>query len=872
MARAAQLTPMLRHYLEVKREHPDAILLYRMGDFYEAFFEDAERAAPVLEIALTARHRGRESEAPMCGVPHHALELYLGKLIQAGFRVAICDQVEDPREAKGLVRREVTRVVTPGTLNEPELLPSDEENLLATLVWEEDGSGAGAFLDVSTGRFFARRWPGPGDAAEDLAVLRPREVLVPAGEELPAPVAEWLAGSEVCRTEVEESEWLDRKRAAETLERQFGVATLRGFGVQAGEAAVRAAALALRYAQGTQRNDLVHVRELTLRGAADAMVLDATTQANLELFRNLREGGRERTLLAVLDRTVSPGGGRLLRDWLRRPLSEPAAIERRLEAVADLLEHEPRRSRLRDELRGAGDPERLVGRAAVGRLGPREAAALRDALVRVPTVQAELDGLRSPLLGELAAADPVADLAESLERRLHPTPAAQARDGEVIADGVCEELDGLRSLARDGKRHILDLETRERERTGIGSLKVRFNKVFGYYLEVTKANQDRVPEEYERKQTLVNAERYVTPELKELEERILTAEERRVSREEELFAEVRGSIAAQAERLLALARALAAVDVLAAFAEAAGRYRYCRPVIEPAGDPIHVEAGRHPVVERLHSEPFVPNDVALDAENGPIVVLTGPNMGGKSTYLRQVALISLMAQAGSFVPADAARLGVVDRIFTRVGASDDLTRGESTFMVEMVETANILRQATPESLVILDEVGRGTATFDGLSLAWAIVEHLHQGACPKTVFATHYHELTELSALLPGVVNRTLEVKEFNDEIIFLRRVVPGSADKSYGLQVARLAGIPEPVVRRAAEILANLEAQEYDLAGRPRLAKGSLPGSSTDQLQLFAPPEEVVAAILAEVDVERLAPLAALNLLHSLKSRLGGG
>ncbi|MEE8278885.1 MAG: DNA mismatch repair protein MutS [Thermoanaerobaculia bacterium] len=868
MTRSARFTPMLRHYLEVKAEHRDALLFYRMGDFYELFFEDAERAAPILEVTLTARNRGTENEAPMCGVPHHALEVYLGKLIRAGLKVAICDQVEDPSAAKGLVKREVTRVVTPGTLSDPELLEGKEDNYLASLVWNGEGGG-GAFLDISTGTFFVRRWGRPEETVEDLTLFRPREVLYQE-QEIPEPIRRWLEQEGVCRTDEAARHRSDPRRASKLLREQLGAATLRGYGLEAGEPAVLAAAAALSYARETQQSDLSHVRELRLRDSAEAMVLDSTTVANLEIFRNLREGGRKGSLLWVLDRTVSPAGGRRLRDWLRRPLCDPPEIEGRHLAVEELFQQTGRRERIREALARVGDPERILSRAVLGSVTPREAAALRDGLAEAPSILAELAESRALLLRQIAATDPAGDLAAELERVLEKEPPASIREGGVIRAAVDEELDRYRSLARDSKRHILALEKGERERTGIASLKVRYNKVFGYYLEVTKANQHLVPEDYIRKQTLVNAERYVTPALKELEERILSAEESQLKLEEEHFRRLRSAIVEAAPALSALAGALAELDVLATLAEVAARNGYVRPRVTGTGGPIVIQEGRHPVVERLGEEPFVPNGVELDPEECQIVVLTGPNMGGKSTYLRQVALIVLMAQAGSFVPASSASIGAVDRIFTRVGASDDLSRGESTFMVEMIETAKFLNQSTPESLVILDEVGRGTATFDGLSLAWAIVEYLHEHQRPKTLFATHFHELTELAALLPRVVNRTMAVKEWQGRIIFLRRVVPGSSDKSYGLHVARLAGVPARVIDRAAEILANLEEQEYDLSGRPRLAKGaSTPAAGPDQLSLFAPAEEVVASILREVDLERLSPLAALNLLQSLKSRL---
>jgi DNA mismatch repair protein MutS len=880
------LTPMLRQYLEVKAEYPDALLMYRMGDFYEMFFDDARRAAPLLEVQLTARNRGTENEAPMCGIPHHALESYLGKIIAAGLKVAICDQVEDPAQAKGLVRREVTRVVTPGTLSDPELLDGKEENLLAALVWDGDSGGSGAFLDLSTGTFYVRRWPSAEEAVEDLALIRPRELLFhgsntsEGADGFPRAVVDWAEREVPCRTALPGDRLFDPRRAGDLLLRQFGAGTLRGFGLDEREPAVRAAAAALAYAQETQKSRLEHVRGIAVQEARDRLILDAATLANLEVFRSQKEtvGRRRGTLLGVLDRTVTPPGGRMLREWLRRPLVDPEAIAERHEAVGELVRDNPRRDRLRERLARVGDPERLLARAVLGTLSPREAAALRDGLAEVPAVLAEIGaGLTgsspSTLLAGLAATDPLAALHAELARVLEEAPAPTLQEGGVIAAGVDEELDKYRSLAKDSKRHILALEIRERERTGIASLKIRYNRVFGYYLEVTRANQERVPADYIRKQTLVNAERYVTPEIKELEEQILSAEERQIALEQDYFRKLTAVVAAAAPGLTALADALGTLDTLAAFAEVAARQRYVRPVMRAAGEPLHLREGRHPVVEQASRDAFVPNDAELDNQSAQIVLLTGPNMGGKSTYLRQVALIVLMAQAGSFVPAEEAVIGVADRIFTRVGASDDLARGESTFMVEMIETANILRHATANSLVILDEVGRGTATFDGLSLAWAIVEYLHEHRRPKTLFATHYHELTELASLLPRVVNRTMAVKEWDDRIVFLRRVVAGSADKSYGLHVARLAGLPREVIDRAGEILANLESQEYDMTGKPRLARGTNAPAVPDQpaqLALFTPPEQVVAGILRDTDIDRLTPLAALNLLHSLRSRLG--
>ncbi len=878
MPAPAKLTPMLRHYAETKAQHADAIVLYRMGDFYEIFFEDAELVAPILEVALTARHKGKESEVAMCGVPHHALEAYLAKLLKAGYKVAICDQVEDPAEAKGLVRREVTRIVTPGTLSDLDLLSSRQPNLLAGVAFRGsrgnggyEGIGAGAFLDVSTGDFFLREWTDGAAAVQDLRALRPAE-LVHVEEALPEPLGDWTAKSQICVSEAGGAAWFPRGKEFTFLCRHFGTRSLKGFGlVDRGHPGVAAAALALAYARETQRSELPHVRGLSVRAADGHLQLDPTTVANLELLKNLRTSRSAGSLLAVMDRTETAPGARRLADWLLRPLQSVEAIELRQGAVGELLDEAERRERIRRELRSLGDPARLATRAVLGTLTPREADGLRRGLGVVPAILAELQGARSSLLAELAAVDPLADLAGELGRVLAPEPALTLKKGGVVADGVDEELDRCRSLARDRKKHLAALEGRERESTGIGSLKIRYNKVFGYYLEVTKANQSLVPEHYVRKQTLVNAERYATPELKELEEEILEAEGRQLELEAAHFSELVQRIGASAGRLQDLASAMASVDVLAALAELAERNRYSRPRMLPSGEPVNIVEGRHPVVEASSSDSFVPNDLELGGEAGDIIVLTGPNMGGKSTYLRQCALIVLMAHTGSFVPAKSAEIGVVDRIFTRVGASDDLARGESTFMVEMTETANILHNASGRSLIILDEVGRGTATFDGLSLAWAIVEHLHEETGARALFATHYHELTELAVLLPRVVNRTLAVKEWRNQIVFLHRVMPGSADKSYGIHVARLAGIPESVVARAAQVLSNLEAGEYDLTGKPKLAASPDDASLEGQLALFAPPEQIVASILRELDLERLSPLAALNLLQTLKARLDG-
>jgi len=877
------MTPMLRHYLTVKAEHPDAILLYRMGDFFEMFFEDAVTAAPVLDLALTARQKGTASEAPMCGVPHHAADAYIGRLLDAGFKVAICDQVEDPAQARGLVRREVTRIVTPGTINDLEMLDQARPNYLAGVRFDGE-SGAGAFLDVSTGEFFVRRWPDAAEAVEDLERLAPREVLTCAadfeagGGDPDGHLAAWIERAGTPHTEVDEAGAPRPTSAERALRRQFGVQNLRGFGLVEGEAAVTAAALVLDYARRAARSDVDHVAALEVQHDDRCVVLDETTLRNLEVFRHLRhQAGR--TLVEVLDLTLTGPGARMLRRWLGRPLRDLAALGDRHDAVAVLLSSIARREALRSRLKRIADLERLTSRAVLGRITPREAGALRDTLREAPSVLEALEGLQADRLARLQAVNPQAELRARLDAVLAETPGSLT-EGGVIAAGVDDELDRLRSLARDGKGHIAALEAGEREATGIATLKVGYNRVFGYYFEVRKTQQDRVPDHYVRRQTLTNAERYVTDELKTLEEQILGAESGQLALEQELFENLRREAAGQAPGLLELAAALAEVDCLVALAEAAGRYAYVRPRMLAAGGRIDIREGRHPVVERSAAavrgaSGFVPNDALLDREKEQIVLLTGPNMGGKSTYLRQVALIVLMAHAGSFVPAESAEIGLIDRIFTRVGASDDLARGESTFMVEMVETANILRHATRDSLVVLDEVGRGTSTYDGLSLAWAIVERLHEHNGCLALFATHYHELTGLPATLVRVANRRMAVKEWQDQILFLHRVAAGRADKSYGLHVARLAGVPAEVVERAAAVLANIESQQFSFSGKPRVALGAAGApldEPPDQLALWDGQDEAVVEALQAVDVNKLTPVAALNLLQTLQDRLRSG
>ncbi len=861
------MTPMLRQYLDLKQEAGEALLLYRMGDFYELFFEDAETAAPVLGIVLTSRKHNDEVEAPMCGIPHHAFDAYIGKLLASGFRVAVAEQVEDPATAKGLVRREIVRIHTPGTVADSDLLEGSEHCFLAAVGGDHEAPSV-AWLDISTGTFEGMACPDCSTAAEQLGRVGPRELLVAEGwdgwrqlwpPEEALPTVSPLAAEEFSPADGERR-----------LLRSLGVGSLRGFGLGPGEPLTGLAGALVSYVERTQRGGLGHVRGFRRRHPADGLALDRATVRNLEILTGA-DGSKRSTLAAVLDCSRTRMGARLLRDWLVRPSADIDVIAARHQAVEDLVDRSDLLSHLRELLGSLPDLERVTARVALGQATPRELAALRSGLERVPTVRETIEPCSSPLLGSLRRRlDPVEQARAMLEQQLAPDPPALVGNG-VIRGGFDPELDEARSLSRGGREALAGIELRERERTGIGSLKVRYNKVFGYFIEISKSHLARVPEDYERRQTLTNAERYVTPELKELESRILNAEERALARERELYSELLDALGRLAGRLSATARAAAELDVLAAFAHRARLRNYVRPEME-SGTVFRIREGRHPVLEELQREPpFVPNDCELDGDTVQIVLLTGPNMGGKSTYLRQVALISLMAHAGSWVPATEAVIGLTDRIFTRVGATDMLARGESTFMVEMTETANILHHATRRSLVILDEVGRGTATFDGLSLAWAIVEYLHDNEehAAKVLFATHYHELTELAGLLPRLRNRSLAVKEWKGTILFLHRVVDGPADRSYGIHVARLAGVPEEVCVRSEEILVNLERHELSVTGDPAARTPARPGAERiEQLPLFRPAAEAILAALRTADVERLTPLDALNLLAELKEK----
>ena len=865
----------MRQYLEAKRQHRDAIVFFRMGDFYEMFFEDALTAARALELALTSRSKDSSGGAiPMCGVPYHAADAYIARLVRKGFRVAICEQVEDPKKAKGLVRREVVRVVSPGTLTDASYLEAREPAFLMAI---SPAAAAGpligvALLDLSTGQFTTAEYSGAGCTQallDELAILRPREIVAPAGYDAAASMAGTLR-LETLVTPVEP--WaFETENARRTLLTQLQTHSLLGFGLEEHPGAISAAGALVHYLRDTQKADLAHIREVSFRAGADCLVVDPTTLRNLEVVEGTA-GGRAGSLLDELDRTVTAMGGRLLRSWLLRPLISLERIQDRLDAVEEFAFRSTDRAKVQDTLKSVHDMERLVARAALGTAGPRDLAALRASLAAVPRVRMLLQEFQAPLVRSVVAGlDDLPDLRQELDRTLLDEPPAVVRDGGAIRDGVDPELDELRGISRSGKGHIAAMEEAERARTGINSLKIRYNRVFGYYIEVSRSNLPGVPGDYVRKQTIAGGERFITPALKEYEDKVLRADERIVEREVEIFDALRLRVAAEAPRVQETARALATLDVLAALAETAAVHNYTKPLMH-AGEELQATDVRHPVVERHSPDPFVPNDVALDGAAHQLVILTGPNMGGKSTYLRQTALVCLMAQAGSFVAARSAKLPIVDRIFARVGASDNIARGQSTFMVEMQETANILHSASSRSLVILDEIGRGTATFDGLSLAWAVAEYLASNprARPKTIFATHYHELTDLADALPSVTNCHVVVREWKDEIVFLRKVTPGRSDRSYGIQVARLAGLPPSVVARAREILNGLERDELSRGGRPSL---SAEGVRSRQPGLFqAPPaaDPPVVLRLREIDVNQLTPLQALTLLAELKHEAG--
>ncbi len=867
----SQLTPMLRQYHEIKKQYPGTLLFFRMGDFYEMFYDDAIVGAREMEITLTARHKERGVPIPMCGLPYHAATGYVTRLVKKGFRVAICEQTEDPKSTTKLVKREVVRIVTPGTALENQLLESKQNCYLASLCGSGEGMGL-ALLDLSTGEFLSTQFVG--DEAwpriqEQIEIFAPREIIHPnslaplltsprfinnytqsgeAAEARPADTTPvdtstsattlsdggYTATVEIPKTPLDD--WLFSHDHAESLLRtQLQVSSLDGFGMADKKFAICAAGAAVHYINETQKAQAAHLGEITYFEVNDHLVLDATTVSNLELVES-PDGKKTNTVFAVLDETMTGMGARLLRQWLLRPSVKLGEIEARLNAVEELKAAAIKRDQLRRMLEPMADLERLAGKITLNRANARDLIALRQSIEVIPSLRRTIANSTASLLQVLAESlDELEDIRSLIAGAISDDPPATATEAGMIRDGFNAELDELRNLAHSGKSYIAAIEARERGRTGIASLKVKFNNVFGYFIEISNSNRDKVPGDYERKQTLVNAERYTTPELKEYETKVLGAEERIIVLETELFTQIRRQISTEIRRIQGVARSVAALDALCSLAEVAARRSYVRPQLHE-GDEIEIRAGRHPVIETM-GERFVPNDLHANNTTDRLLIITGPNMGGKSVFLKQTALIVVLAQMGSFVPASSAKIAMVDRIFTRVGASDNLARGRSTFMVEMTETSNILNTATPRSLVLLDEVGRGTATFDGLSLAWAIAEYLHDNDrhSAKTLFATHYHEMTELAKMRPGVQNYQVAVSESKGEIVFLRRVVQGAASKSYGIEVAKLAGLPRTVVERAREILGNLEQNELDVTGKPKFARHLKKASkSANQFSLF--------------------------------------
>ncbi|HEX4129996.1 MAG TPA: DNA mismatch repair protein MutS [Pirellulales bacterium] len=866
-------SPMMQQYLDAKAACPDSLLLFRMGDFYELFFDDAKTAATVLGLTLTSRDKG-ENAVPMAGFPHHQLENYLAKLIAAGLRGAICDQVEDPRQAKGIVRREVTRIVSRGTLTDDALLDPRASNYLAALVCDggdkrgERAAVGLAWVELSTGRFFASQFAAER-LADELARIAPVECLVSDAATTAAPTLDGRM-TVTCRPA-----WaFAHRQARDALHKHFGTTTLEGFGFADDDtAAVRAAGAVLDYLAETQRTSLGHLDRLTKYRVGSTLEIDEATRRSLEISRTLRDGRREGSLLAVLDRTATAAGSRLLGETIANPLTDIAAIDARLDAVAELVAQPVLAGELREQLRQIHDIERLLARVTTGRATPRDLSGVARTLRVLPVLKAKLTARSSALLNRIESSiDLCPELRAKLETALEDDCPLVSNDGGFIRPGYSAELDALRELTSGGKQWIAKYQADEAARSGIVSLKVGFNSVFGYYLEITNTHRDKVPQHYIRKQTVKNAERYITPELKEYEQRVLTADERSKSLEQQLFVELRDLVGQQSKCLRTTADALAKVDVLAGFSELARQRGYCRPtmVTEPV---LRIIEGRHPVLDALVADgSFVPNDVTAGPDAGLVLLITGPNMAGKSTYIRQAALITLMAQLGSFVPAREATIGIADRIFARVGASDELSRGQSTFMVEMTETARILNTATERSLVILDEIGRGTSTYDGVSLAWSVVEHLHQRIGCRTLFATHYHELTQLETTLPRIRNLNVAVREWQDDLVFLHQIVAGAADKSYGIHVARLAGVPRTVLERAKQILSQLEQDHLDARGRPKWAPGNGGRSGDLQLSLFAEPEHPLLSQIRELDLDRLTPLEALALLGQWQRELDGG
>ncbi len=878
----AEFTPMMQQYLETKKEYPDCILFYRLGDFYEMFFEDAKIASKELELTLTGKNCGQDERAPMCGVPYHAVEGYLTRLVSKGYKVAICEQVEDPKLAKGLVKRDVVRIVTPGTILDAQAIDETKNNYIMCIVYIADRYGV-SIADVSTGDYFVTELPDSNKLKDEIYRFMPSEIICNEAFYMSGMDFEDMRGRLGIAVYSLDAYYFDDTVCRQKLLEHFKAASFQALGLDAYDCGIISAGALLSYLLETQKNDLSHMTHITPYVTGKYMMLDSSTRRNLELCETLREKQKRGSLLWVLDKTRTAMGARTLRKYVEQPLIDREQIERRLDAVEELKEQAISREEIREYLNPIYDLERLITRITYGTANPRDLTAFGSSLKMLPPIHYLLDEMQSPLLRELCQElDPLEDLCSLIERSIVEDPPLAMKEGNIIREGYNEEVDTLRRAKSDGKSWLAKLEEEEREKTGIKNLRIKYNKVFGYYLEVTNSYKNMVPDYYMRKQTLTNAERYITPELKELEDTILGAEDKLYALEYELYCEVRDSIAVQVERIQKTAKSIAELDVFASLALVAERNHYVRPKLNEKGV-IDIKDGRHPVVEQMIPEgSFICNDTYLDDKKQRISIITGPNMAGKSTYMRQAALIVLMAQIGCFVPAAKANIGLVDRIFTRVGASDDLASGQSTFMVEMTEVANILRNATHKSLLILDEIGRGTSTFDGLSIAWSVVEYISNpkilGA--KTLFATHYHELTELEGKIDNVNNYCIAVKEKGDDIVFLRKIVKGGADKSYGIQVAKLAGVPDIVIDRAKEIVEELLEGDItirvnEIASKEKAAKKSVRHKKYDevdiaQISLFDTVlDDDVLEELKNIDVGNLTPIDALNTIYRLQNKL---
>ncbi len=864
------ITPLMAQYGKIKESYPDTILLFRVGDFFETFEEDAKTASKVLGITLTRRSNGAAGDVPLAGFPHHAIDSYLPKLVRAGYRVAVCEQMENPKLAKGIVKRDVTEIVTPGVAISDKLLDHKKNNYLLSIYIEEDAAGI-SFCDISTGEFSAFEVK-KSESVQQISSINPAEILIPKKlkNELEPLIQRAAPHARITRVD----DWIyNFDYSSELLMNHFNTKSLKGFGIDLLRNGICAAGAALNYLRDTQKANLSHINKISRYNPSDYMLLDYSTKRNLEIMFTMQDGDREGSLISILDKTMTSMGGRMMKKWIAAPLRKLEPILKRQESIEALLKNSTLRKNLQNELKEIGDLERLTSKICTGRVNPRELIGLKTSLKKIPLIKQLLDQTSVETLYSInIKLNPLENLVEMIERSIADSPPLAISDGGVIREGFNKELDELRSLSTNAKDWIAGLQKSERERTKISSLKVSYNRVFGYYIDISNANKDKVPPDYIRKQTLVNSERFITPELKEYEDKILNAEENIIALESKLFDGIRNSAAEETVQIQENARLIAMLDCYQSFSECAEEYKYVKPELDES-DLLDITDGRHPVVERIlpPGEKFNPNSCRLSSNEEQIIILTGPNMAGKSVYLRQVGLIVLMAQIGSFVPASAAKIGLVDRIYTRVGASDNISAGESTFLVEMQEAANILNNATSKSLILLDEIGRGTSTFDGISIAWAITEYLHENPnlAAKTLFATHYHELNEMASIFPRIKNYKVEVREYGDKVIFLHKVTSGGADHSYGIQVAQMAGLPLFVTNRAKEILANLESKEltpYEIK-KAKLAKHK--GGEEFQINLFEMKDDDLRKHISDLSINSLTPLEALNKLSELKKKI---